>query len=83
MNISQLSTEQSDALTKRTNSYNQSSGENLSNQQYADRIILSQINQWVNEDYRAAVKRLGDAAAALTYEQRMALISQVESQIGG
>ena len=34
---------------------------------------------WVKADYNAAVARLGDLVAGMTYAERLAIIAQVES----
>lgn len=39
------------------------------------------VNQRVQHYYEAAMKRLGTAAAVMPYDQRKALIAQVESQL--
>jgi len=39
------------------------------------------VNGYTTEAYNAAVRRLGDGAAKLQYEQRKALIEQVESSL--
>jgi len=43
--------------------------------------VMGLINGYTKEAYDNAVKRIGDAAAALPYEQRLALIAQVEGSI--
>jgi hypothetical protein len=82
MNYDDLNTEQKAAVTKRTDSYNAASNaEPLTAQAYLDRGTLAQIDAWVRADFDAAVARLGQAAAQLAYEQRLALIAQVEAQL--
>jgi hypothetical protein len=83
MNTSSLNTEQLAALQARTSSHNAASGGSLTAQEYLDRCSLAIVDAWVAADFQAAVARLGQAAASLTYEQRLALIAQVEAQLQG
>lgn len=78
-----LNEEQTAALQSRVDSYNatEPAEEQLTAEQYLTRIPMAQIDQWVATDFAAAVKRLGDAAASLSYADRLALIAQVEAQI--
>jgi len=39
------------------------------------------VTERVSHYYASAMKRLGDAAAGMSYDQRKALIAQVESQL--
>jgi len=39
------------------------------------------IKGYTTESYNAAVRRIGEAAAALPYEQRLSLIAQVEGSL--
>lgn len=83
MNLSiQLNEEAADAVAKRTASHNANLEEGapqLTNEQYCERVLAVAVESWVAEDYKAAVKRLGDAAAKLPYADRKALIAQVEA----
>jgi hypothetical protein len=85
MNISiplTLDAEQSaalDMLVAEYNSGNQSA--DLSAKEYLALVLTNSINDKVARNFENAVRRLGDAAKALPYEQRLALIAQVESQI--
>ena len=81
MTTSQLTTEQLAAVQSRTDSYNAANGTSLSAQDYLTRCCLAQVDAWVASDFNGAGARLGQAAAGLSYEQRLALIAQVESQL--
>jgi len=51
------------------------------NGEYLAEVLRGAIQGRVEANYRASVERLGEAAKTLPYEQRVALIQQVESQI--
>ena len=79
----QLNQEQLDALTAYTTEWNGQNGTAT----IQDRLIADAINPFikakVDAAYDNAIKRLGDAAKGLTYEQRLALIQQLQQQISG
>jgi hypothetical protein len=76
-----LTTEQQSSVQSRTDSYNAANGTSLTAQDYLDRCCIAQMDAWVKADFDAAVSRLSAAAAKLAFEQRLALIAQVENQI--
>jgi hypothetical protein len=76
-----LNQEQLDAIGRRVAGYNAASGQTLTSETFLARSIMADINGYVTEDFSAAVARLGQGAATLPYEARLALIAQVESQL--
>jgi len=81
MNITSLDSEQFAALQTRTNSHNKATQGNLTPQQYLDRVTVAQVDAWVEADYQAALSRIGTAARPKSFEERVALIQQIESQL--
>lgn len=77
----QLNAEQEAALQALTDRHNASAGTSLSPNEYLDLVILGVINAEVDAAFARAVTRLSAAAATLSYEQRLALIAQVESSM--
>lgn len=70
-----LDTEQTVALQKRADEAE------LSPQAYLLRSLNAEIASYVEADFNASVKRLTDAAKTLPFEQRLAIIEQVESAL--
>jgi len=85
MNISiilTLNQEQSDALQDRVDLHNSSSSANITPAEFLKISELDfYIQTLVDQRYAASLTRLGTAAAALPYDQRQALIAQIESQL--
>lgn len=93
MNITlTLDEESTDAVNKRVNEHN--AGVDQRNAQleegatpethidaaaYMTARAETIVAGWVQADYNAAVARLGEIAAGMTYADRLALIAQVES----
>lgn len=71
--------EQSAALQALVDRHNESAGTSLAPNQYLDLVCLNFVNDEVRAAFDRSVNRLSDAAASLPYEQRLALIAQVES----
>jgi hypothetical protein len=78
-----LNDEQQEALAEIVSEYNAQSGESLSSDEYFAKVIYGIIDGRVVSNFETAVKRLGDAAKQLPYEQRTALVAQVSAMIGG
>lgn len=86
MNISitlTLNQEQSDALQERVDLYNSGSGlASIIPSEFLETVQLEPyIKTLVDQRYAASLTRLGTAASALPYDQRQALIAQIESQL--
>lgn len=83
MNITlNLTKEESDALAAKVSERNALNQEvQYTPESHLTECVMGLINGYTTESYNAAVKRIGDAAAALPYEQRLALIAQVEGSI--
>ena len=76
-----FNTEQTAALKALTDRHNESAKTSLTPEQYLDLVNLNLVNDEVRAAFVSSVQRLSDAAANLSYEQRLALISQVESSL--
>ena len=77
-----LTDEQTDALNAKVaerNSLNPATP--YTAESHLEECLTGLINGYTAEAYNAAVKRLGEGAARLPYEQRQALIKQVESSL--
>jgi len=48
---------------------------------YLTHVLMFAVDGYVATAYERAVQRIGNAAAALPYEERQALISQLETQL--
>jgi len=48
---------------------------------HLEECVMGLIKGYTTESYNTAVRRIGEAAAILPYEQRLALIAQVEGSI--
>ena len=55
--------------------------EALTPQAYLMRSLMAEIQSYVEADFNSAVERLRAGAKSLPFEQRMALIQQVEQAI--
>ena len=78
-----LNQEQSDALQERVDLYNTNSGlPAITPDEFLETVQLEPyIQTLVDQRYASSLTRLGTAAAALPYEERQALIAQIESQL--
>jgi len=83
MNITlTLTDEQTDALNAKVAERNALKPAKLyTSESHLEECLTGLINSYTTEAYNAAVRRLGDGAAKLQYEQRKALIEQVESSL--
>jgi len=85
MNISinfTLNQEQSDALQERVDLHNSSSSATVTPSEFLKIAELDfYIQSLVDQRYAASLTRLGTAASALPYDQRQALIAQIEAQL--
>ncbi len=83
MNITlTLTDEQADALNAKVAERNALKPETpYTAESHLMECVMGLVNGYTSEAYNAAVKRLGDGAAKLPYEQRKALIEQVESSL--
>ncbi len=50
-------------------------------QTYLEKMLTNAVDSYAQQRYDAALKRLGVAAAAMPYANRLALIEQVEAQV--
>jgi hypothetical protein len=78
-----LTQEQVDALDAYTAKWNNGTGTSTIADRIRDDAVAPFLKARTEEAYTAAVARLGEAARSLSYAERMALISQVQQQIGG
>ena len=85
MNISinfTLNQEQSDALQERVDLHNSSSSTSITPSEFLKISELDfYIQTLVDQRYVASLTRLGTAASALPYEERQALITQIQAQL--
>lgn len=78
-----LTDEQTDALSAKVaerNALNPATP--YTAESHIEECVMGLIDGYTAEAYNAAVKRLGDGAAKLPYEERQALIQQVEASLG-
>lgn len=76
-----LDTEEADCLTDVVNARNVASGTELTIGQHLAEICMAEVIRYKSSAYESSVARLGEAAAALPYENRKALIAQVAAQL--
>ncbi len=76
-----LNPEQSSAMQTVVNARNASAGTAVTIEQHLKEILDSEILTAVQQAYDRSVDRLRDAAMALPYEARVALIEAVEAQL--
>jgi len=83
MNITlNLTQEESDALAAKVSERNALNPEvPYTPESHLTECVMGLINGYTTESYNAAVRRIGEAAAVLPYEQRLALIAQVEGSL--
>lgn len=74
----QLNAEQTSALQKRADSVEPHA---LSIEAYLTRSLNAEIASYVEADFNAAAQRLIDAAKTLPFDERTALIAEVEQKI--
>ena len=75
-----LDDEQQDALTATVAEINATGG-SITAETYLAENGLNAVKARVAHYYNAAMTRLGTAASAMSYDQRKALIAQIESSI--
>lgn len=77
-----LTNEQTDALNAKVAERNALKPEiDYTPESHIEECVMGLIDGYTAEAYNAAVRRLGDGAAKLSYEQRQALIQQVEESL--
>ena len=76
-----LDTEEADCLTDVVNARNVASGTELTIGQHLAEICMAEVIRYKTAAYESSVARLGEAAAALPYENRKELIAQVAAQL--
>lgn len=76
-----LSEEQYDAMAAYTEQWNGESGQSTIAERLAEDAVAPFVASKVAVAYSDAVNRLGEAASSLPYEERKALIEQIESQL--
>jgi hypothetical protein len=76
-----LNSEQLASLQSRVDSFNAVSETQATPESYVASIVMASINGFVEADFNGAVQRLGEAAKAMPFDARIALIQQVESQL--
>lgn len=77
----ELTEEQTDALTSYTTEWNGPNGTSTIVDRLREDAIVPFIATKVENAYVDAVRKMGEDARRLTYEERKALISQVRSKI--
>jgi len=80
MNIT-LNTEQRAALDSLKASHKEQTNLNLTDDEYISAVMLGIINEESKRLFDAAVYRLATAAASMHYDDRMAIVAQVEAQV--
>lgn len=75
--ILNLNAEQSASITKRA----LASDPPLTDQAYLLRSLNAEIDSYVEADFQSAAQRLIEAAKTLPFEERVALIAEVEQKI--
>lgn len=79
-----LTTEQSDALNGVITAANAGLAEGATPytpETYLTMLLTKAVESYAKTAYEASLRRLGEGAAALPYEARLALIAKVEAQI--
>ena len=76
-----LDNEQTAAVTGVVDLRNETNGTEVSVEQHLTEIVDSEVLRYVADAYRASVEYLGQAASALPYDERQALIEQIKNQI--
>jgi len=79
--ILDLNSEQETVLAAVVSEHNENSCDKLSVDQYLTRSLNAEIESYTKTAFDASVKRLSEAASILPYEQRLAVIAAVESQL--
>jgi len=84
MNLSiSLNSEQESAANDLLADYNQSQETPLTLEEYFQTVLLGIVNDKVSKNFEATANALVAGAKALSYEDRVALIEQVQSQLNG
>ncbi len=82
MNISiTLDTEQTAALDDMLADFNNGKANPVTSEIYLQEILMGCINNKVKQNFQASAKNLIEMAEAAPYEQRLALIELVQSQL--
>lgn len=82
MNISiTLDTEQTAALDDMLADFNNGKANPVTSEIYLQEILMGCINNKVKQNFQASAKNLIEMAEAAPYEQRLALIDLVQSQL--
>lgn len=76
-----LNDEQYDAIAAYTSQWNGESGKSTIAERLTEDALAPFVESKVAVAYSDAVNRLGKAASSLPYEERKALIEQIESKI--
>jgi len=76
-----LNTEQRAALDSLKESHKLQTGLDLTDDEYITAVMLGIINGEAKCLFDAAVQRLATAAASMSYDARMSIVAQVESQV--
>lgn len=84
MNITLLTDPEGDAaIAKRVAQHNaelEADAPTLDTTQYLEHVLSKAVDTWKREDYEENVKRLGAAASRLSYQERQALIQDIENR---
>lgn len=77
----ELDQEHSDALDQMVAESNAADGRAITAKEYLTGIVMGPVKNRVEANFRATVKRLGDAAALLPYAERNSIAAVVEEKI--
>lgn len=80
MNLT-LNTEQRAALDSLKADHKKQTNLDLTDDEYISTVMLGIINGEAKRLFDAAVNRLATAAASMSYDARMSIVAQVESQV--
>ena len=82
MNISiNLDTEQTAALNDMLTAFNNGKESPVTSTVYLQEVLMGCINDKVKQNFQASAKNLIEMAESAPYEQRLALIELVQSQL--
>ena len=76
-----LDTEQTAALNDMLADFNNGKENPVTSEVYLQEVLMSCINDKVKQNFQASSKKLVEMAEAAPYEQRLALIELVQSQL--
>ena len=80
MNLT-LNTEQRAAFDSLKADHKKQTNLDLTDDEYVSTVMLGIINGEAKRLFDAAVNRLATAAASMSYDTRMSIVAQVESQV--